>query len=130
MKATYLIAEIGSTTTVVTAFGPTDEKNFARIAQGQAPTSVADGDVTIGLKAALQEAEQSSSTPLEWEQMIASSSAAGGLRMTVHGLVYDMTAKAAKVDCVARAQACSIFMLSRSTDSMKARSNRTPGMPS
>ena len=96
MKATYLIAEIGSTTTVVTAFGPTDEKNFARIAQGQAPTSVADGDVTIGLQAALQEAEQSSSAPLEWEQMIASSSAAGGLRMTVHGLVYDMTVRAAR----------------------------------
>ena len=27
--------------------------------------------------------------------MLATSSAAGGLKMTVHGLVYDMTAKAA-----------------------------------
>ena len=28
--------------------------------------------------------------------MLATSSAAGGLKMTVHGLVYDMTAKAAR----------------------------------
>ena len=33
---------------------------------------------------------------LEYGEMLATSSAAGGLKMTVHGLVYDMTAKAAK----------------------------------
>jgi hypothetical protein len=33
---------------------------------------------------------------LEYDEMLATSSAAGGLKMTVHGLVYDMTAKAAK----------------------------------
>ena len=33
---------------------------------------------------------------LEYTNMLATSSAAGGLRMTVHGLVYDMTVKAAK----------------------------------
>ena len=30
---------------------------------------------------------------LEYDEMLATSSAAGGLKMTVHGLVYDMTAK-------------------------------------
>ena len=33
---------------------------------------------------------------LEYREMLATSSAAGGLKMTVHGLVYDMTAKAAR----------------------------------
>lgn len=33
---------------------------------------------------------------LEYDEMLATSSAAGGLKMTVHGLVYDMTARAAK----------------------------------
>ena len=33
---------------------------------------------------------------LQWGEMLASSSAAGGLKMTVHGLVYDMTVKAAR----------------------------------
>jgi uncharacterized protein (TIGR01319 family) len=33
---------------------------------------------------------------LEYGEMLATSSAAGGLKMTVHGLVYDMTARAAK----------------------------------
>ncbi|MDY5306332.1 glutamate mutase L, partial [Fusobacterium gastrosuis] len=33
---------------------------------------------------------------LEYRHMLATSSAAGGLRMTVHGLVYDMTVKAAR----------------------------------
>ena len=33
---------------------------------------------------------------VEYDLMLATSSAAGGLKMTVQGLVYDMTAKAAK----------------------------------
>ncbi|MCG6589408.1 glutamate mutase L, partial [Clostridioides difficile] len=33
---------------------------------------------------------------IEYNDMFATSSAAGGLKMTVHGLVYDMTVKAAK----------------------------------
>ena len=33
---------------------------------------------------------------LEYREMLATSSAAGGLKMTLHGLVYDMTAKAAR----------------------------------
>lgn len=96
MKALYLVAEIGSTTTVVTAFGSYGNKSFTCLAQGQAPTTVLDGDVILGLQEAIEAAERSAGEKLEWEEMVASSSAAGGLRMTVHGLVYDMTVRAAR----------------------------------
>lgn len=96
MKAIFLVAEIGSTTTVVTAFGSRENEPFICLAQGQAPTTVLDGDVTLGLKEAIKAVEKFAGEKLEWEEMIASSSAAGGLRMTVHGLVYDMTVRAAQ----------------------------------
>ena len=66
-------------------------------AQGQAPTSVLEGDVRVGLQGAIDDlcAKQGIDS-LEYDEMLATSSAAGGLKMTVHGLVYDMTARAAK----------------------------------
>ncbi len=96
MKIDVLVAEIGSTTTVVNAFTDLDsDPKF--VAQGQAPTSVLEGDVNIGLNAAISSLKDSLGLDkLEYEQLLASSSAAGGLKMTVHGLVYDMTAKAAR----------------------------------
>lgn len=97
MKADVLVAEIGSTTTVVNAFSGIHTDNPEFIGQGQAPTSVLAGDVTIGLKAAIDDLEKNLGvTNFEYGEMLATSSAAGGLKMTVHGLVYDMTAKAAK----------------------------------
>ena len=45
MKVDVLVAEIGSTTTVVNAFKDLDTENPVFWAQGQAPTSVLDGDV-------------------------------------------------------------------------------------
>lgn len=94
MKVEYLIAEIGSTTTVVTAF------NFSNgvevVGQGKGFTSVLEGDVTIGLRNAIKEIEDSLGEYLEYGRMIATSSAAGGLKITVHGLVEDMTVKAAR----------------------------------
>lgn len=94
MKVEYIIAEIGSTTTVVTAF------NFYNgveiVAQGKSYTSVLEGDVTIGLKNAVKEIEYNINEKLEWGRMLATSSAAGGLKITVHGLVEDMTVKAAR----------------------------------
>lgn len=92
-----LVYEIGSTTTLVNAFNgiDTDEPRF--IGQGQAPTSVLEGDVRIGLKAAVDDlAKNLSADSIEYGVAFATSSAAGGLRMTVHGLVYDMTVKAAR----------------------------------
>lgn len=97
MKVDVLVAEIGSTTTVVNAFKDLDTENPIFWAQGQAPTSVMDGDVRIGLNGAIEDLKKKMRIDeLTYDQMLATSSAAGGLKMTVHGLVYDMTAKAAK----------------------------------
>ncbi|MEG1255440.1 GlmL-related ornithine degradation protein [Clostridium sp.] len=94
MRVEYLIAEIGSTTTVVTAF---NFKNGVEVVgQGKAFTSVLQGDVTIGLKNAVKEMEDILGETIEYDRMIGTSSAAGGLKITVHGLVQDMTVKAAK----------------------------------
>lgn len=97
MKVDVLVAEIGSTTTVVNAFKDINTENPVFWAQGQAPTSVIEGDVRIGLKGAIDDlCRKMNIDSLEYDEMLATSSAAGGLKMTVHGLVYDMTAKAAK----------------------------------
>ena len=97
MKVDVLVAEIGSTTTVVNAFLNIDSDDPVFWGQGQAPTSVLEGDVRVGLQGAIDDlcAKKGIET-LEYDEMLATSSAAGGLKMTVHGLVYDMTAKAAK----------------------------------
>jgi len=97
-----LVCEIGSTTTVLTTFDGLTPEGAAReprgprvVAQGVAPTSVADGDVTVGVDAARASLEQASG-PLAPTVTLATSSAAGGLRMTVHGLTQRMTAMAAR----------------------------------
>jgi uncharacterized protein (TIGR01319 family) len=96
MKIDLLVAEIGSTTTVVNAFD--DFGHCPKfIGQGQAATSVLEGDVNIGLKSAIEDLGKNlGATDIDYKDLLATSSAAGGLRMTVHGLVYDMTVKAAK----------------------------------
>lgn len=91
-----LVFEIGSTTTLVNAFTGLDSPQPQFVGGGQAPTSVADGDVTIGLQAAIADLEQKTGIKGPYTSMLATSSAAGGLKMTVHGLVHDMTVKAAK----------------------------------
>jgi uncharacterized protein (TIGR01319 family) len=97
MKVDVLVAEIGSTTTVVNAFTDLATENPVFWGQGQAPTSVLDGDVRIGLQGAIDDlCRKKGIDSIEYDDMLATSSAAGGLKMTVHGLVYDMTAKAAK----------------------------------
>ena len=97
MKVDVLVAEIGSTTTVVNAFHGLDGGRPVYLGQGQAPTSVLDGDVRIGLQSAVSDlCGKLGTESLEYREMLATSSAAGGLKMTVHGLVYDMTAKAAR----------------------------------
>ncbi|SJZ77087.1 GlmL-related ornithine degradation protein [Selenihalanaerobacter shriftii] len=92
-----LVAEIGSTTTVVNAFAGVGTPTPKFIGQGQAPTTVLNGDVTIGVKNAVNDLENNLDIEgMDWKEMLATSSAAGGLKMTVHGLVYDMTVKAAE----------------------------------
>lgn len=97
MKIDVLVAEIGSTTTVVNAFNEIYDICPTFVGQGQAPTSVGEGDVNIGLKAAIKDLSESLKvSKIQYDELMSTSSAAGGLRMTVHGLVYDMTVRAAK----------------------------------
>ncbi len=93
-----LVAEIGSTTTVVSAFDGLSDYPATTprlLGQGVAATSVAAGDVTVGVGAARAALEEQSG-PLAPRLTLATSSAAGGLRMTVHGLTQRMTAMAAR----------------------------------
>ena len=97
MKINVFVAEIGSTTTVVNAFQGVDSPCPVFLGQGQHPTTVNEGDVNIGLEGAINALKESLKVEdIEYDEMLATSSAAGGLKMTVHGLVYDMTVRAAK----------------------------------
>ncbi|ABR48526.1 methylaspartate mutase [Alkaliphilus metalliredigens QYMF] len=97
MKINVIVAEIGSTTTVVNAFQEIHTPWPKFIGQGQAPTSVLQGDVNIGLQGALDDLSRNLGVDeIQYDEMLATSSAAGGLKMTVHGLVYDMTVRAAR----------------------------------
>ncbi len=92
-----LVAEIGSTTTVVTAFAGLMGPEPRVLGQASSPTTVDEGDVNIGLERALETLGRGIGTEgLATARMLATSSAAGGLKMTVHGLVYDMTVRAAR----------------------------------
>ena len=111
LRIDALVAEIGSTTTVVSAFDGLSGGSakaaagvgaeVARAAvprlvgQGVAPTTVSQGDVGVGVAAA-RAALAAEVGPLEPGVTLATSSAAGGLRMTVHGLTQKMTAMAAR----------------------------------
>lgn len=97
MKVDVLVAEIGSTTTVVNAFDGIHSGKARFVGQGKAWTTVGEGDVNIGLKRAIDDLKLNLNTKdISWNEMLATSSAAGGLRMSVHGLVYDMTVRAAR----------------------------------
>lgn len=95
MTADVLIAEIGSTTTLVSAFSLGSCPRL--LGQGQAATTVLEGDVCAGLNHAIAALKANIGTEkLDYGELLASSSAAGGLKMCVHGLVYDMTVSAAR----------------------------------
>ena len=96
MRCDALVAEIGSTTTLVNAFDGLDASPRF-LAQGQAETSVLAGDVRVGLQQAVDDLRRKLKAPaFHYDRMLATSSAAGGLKMCVHGLVYDMTVRAAE----------------------------------
>ena len=95
MKIDAVVAEIGSTTTVVNAFTNLHGENPVFLGQGEGVTTVLLGDVTIGLLNAMEDLKSKLYVEeLTYDEFLATSSAAGGLRMTVHGLVHDMTTKA------------------------------------
>ena len=94
MTIDVLVAEIGSTTTIVNAFSV--HNKIAFLGRGVANTTV-DTDVNEGLELAIDNLKNNLDIDtLEYQEMFASSSAAGGLRVSVHGLVYEMTVRASK----------------------------------
>ncbi|MBI2526631.1 MAG: glutamate mutase L [Candidatus Rokubacteria bacterium] len=92
MPAVFLI-DFGSTFTKIVAVDPAAPRVLARV---QAPSTV-DTDVRVGLDAALGELRTALGTPaVAAGRFMASSSAAGGLRLAALGLVPELTAEAAR----------------------------------
>ena len=95
MKIDVLVAEIGSTTTLVNAFN-IHQEDPVFLGRGVANTTVST-DVNEGLRLAMEDLKRHLHVDdITYDEMFATSSAAGGLRVTVHGLVYEMTVRASK----------------------------------
>ncbi len=95
-KADVIVADIGSTITKLCAFGGLGSAHPRFLGQGMALTSVQEGDISLGLERARQDLEIRCEVDSRDARLMAASSAAGGLRMTVHGLTCDMTLRAAR----------------------------------
>lgn len=95
LSADVVTVEVGSTITKVNAFA-LDGGAFVPVGQGFAPTSVAEGDVGLGVAAAREDLRRRHEVDLTGVPTHVNSSAAGGLRMSVHGLTSSMTARAAR----------------------------------
>lgn len=87
-----LLIDFGSTYTKVRAV---DLSGPRLLASGQGPSTVAT-DITLGLSAALKDLERHLGKLPPFRYRLASSSAAGGLRMVTVGLVRELTAEAAR----------------------------------
>ena len=93
MSRTLVLIDFGSTFTKVTAV---DCNAVTVIGRAQSPTTVNE-DIAIGLDLAMAELVQRTGRPeLRYAPRYASSSAAGGLRMVVCGLVPRLTSEAAR----------------------------------
>lgn len=98
MKFDVLIFEIGSTTTLVSALN-IGNKGIVSDSENKVVQAVAETtpyDICVGVNNAINNLSSKLNDKVEYNQIMAASSAAGGLKMTVHGLVYDMTVKAAR----------------------------------
>lgn len=95
MEIEILTIEVGSTITKANGFRRR-QRVFEHVAQGFAPTSVAAGDVRMGVDQAIANLQSSSGLRAGDPEIFINSSAAGGLRMTAHGLTQSMTARAAR----------------------------------
>ena len=87
-----LLIDFGSTYTKLRAIDLDRRRIFG---SGQGPSTIAT-DITIGMKAALADLEQRIGALPQFRYRLASSSAAGGLRMVTIGLVRELTAEAAR----------------------------------
>ncbi len=96
MTIDALVLEVGSTITKANGFRRSADGCLDHVAQGFAPTSVHAGDVGVGVDEAVAHLQDSSGLSAADAEVFVNSSAAGGLRMTVHGLTMGMTARAAR----------------------------------
>ena len=87
-----LLIDFGSTYTKLRAV---DLEARRLLGSGQGPSTV-DSDVGIGMQAALADLERRCGALPRFRYRLASSSAAGGLRMVTIGLVRELTAEAAR----------------------------------
>lgn len=92
MSNAALLIDFGSTFTKLRAIDLDRRRIFG---SGQGPSTIAT-DITIGMKAALADLEQRIGALPQFRYRLASSSAAGGLRMVTIGLVRELTAEAAR----------------------------------
>ena len=92
MAGAALLIDFGSTYTKLRAV---DLKRGRILASGQGPSTVTT-DIMIGMKAGLADLERHLGTLPRFDYRLASSSAAGGLRMVTVGLVRELTAEAAR----------------------------------
>jgi uncharacterized protein (TIGR01319 family) len=90
--AAALLIDFGSTYTKLRAI---DMEHRAIIGSGQGPSTVT-SDVGIGMRLALTDLERRLGPQPAFRYRLASSSAAGGLRMVTVGLVKELTAEAAR----------------------------------
>jgi len=129
VRADVLVAEIGSTVTKVHGFARIETPRPVWLGSGQAPTTVREGDVTAGLRRALSALEERLGGTIRWGRMMAASSAAGGLRMSVHGLVPDMTVRAAREAALGAGAILDLVTSGRMGDAEVAALRRTrPGL--
>lgn len=87
-----LLVDFGSTYTKVRAVSLQDARI---VASAQGPSTVST-DITVGLQTALDRLHAQLGTAPRYRWRLASSSAAGGLRMVTVGLVRELTAEAAR----------------------------------
>ncbi len=92
MAAAALLIDFGSTYTKLRAI---DLDRRRVLGSGQGPSTVT-SDIMVGMKAALADLERQLGGLPRFKYRLASSSAAGGLRMVTVGLVRELTAEAAR----------------------------------
>jgi uncharacterized protein (TIGR01319 family) len=92
VMAFALLIDFGSTYTKLRAV---DLHRHCIVASGQGPSTV-NTDIMVGMRAALADLERRWGGLLRFQYRLASSSAAGGLRMVTVGLVPELTAQAAR----------------------------------
>lgn len=92
----YLLIDFGSTFTKLTAV----DTDIEDIVMTSSHFTTVEEDITIGYHNALLQMKEKLGRELHFDQVIACSSAAGGLKMAAIGLVEELTVEAAKRVCL------------------------------